>query len=442
MNRRVAVRLMLLSAAAVTVRVAGAASVRVAEARLWSAPHQTRLVVDVDGPLAHQIFPLADPDRLVLDLAQAELHGSLPLAAADDPLVTGLRSGVRDGTDLRIVIDLKQPVRARSFMLPPNETYGHRLVVELAPRATDAPVPVRRYTRGGDGEEARAVVVAVDAGHGGEDPGAIGPEGTREKDITLAVARLLAAHIDAHPGMRAVMIRDDDYFVALQRRIELARAARADLFVSIHADAFKDPRVRGSSVFTLAHGEATSEAARWLAERENRADMIGGLDLRERQDSLASVLLDMTQNATIEHSGLAAERVLGRLRVAGEVHSPRVQQAGFVVLKAPDVPSLLVETAFISNPQEERRLRSARHQAHLASTIFAGIVEYFAAYPPPATRFAAAAGSSERRHRISQGETLSGIAQTYRVPLQRLRSVNQLDGDRIHIGQELVIPGS
>ncbi|TVQ94692.1 MAG: AMIN domain-containing protein [Chromatiaceae bacterium] len=443
MNRRVAVRLMLLSAAAVTTRVVAATSVRVEEARLWSAPHQTRLVVDIDSPVEHRIFPLADPNRLVIDLARADLLGGLPLAAADDPLVAGLRSGVRDGTDLRIVLDLKQPVRARSFLLPPNETYGHRLVVELAPRQAAAAGPVRRSASGADGQQVREVVVAVDAGHGGEDPGAIGPGGTHEKAITLSVARRLAVRIDAHPGMRAVLIRDGDYFVGLRQRIELARAARADLFVSVHADAFKDPRVRGSSVFTLAHGEATSEAARWLAERENRADMIGGLDLRERQDSLASVLLDMTQNATIEHSGLAAERVLGRLRIAGEVHNPRVQQAGFVVLKSPDVPSLLVETAFISNPEEERRLRNPRHQERLAEAILAGIVEYFSAYPPPETRFArAGGGGGERRHRISHGETLSGIAQSYRVPVQSLRSANQLHGDRIDVGQELVIPGS
>jgi N-acetylmuramoyl-L-alanine amidase len=291
----------------------------------------------------------------------------------------------------------------------------------------------------------RDVVVAVDAGHGGEDPGAIGPAGTREKDVTLAIARKLAKRIDARAGMRAVMIRDGDYYVRLRQRIDKARKHRADLFVSIHADAFRDRRVRGSSVYTLSHGGATSEAARWLAERENRADLIGGVELREQNDVLAKVLIDMSQNATMEHSGIAAAKVLANLQRLGSVHQTRIQKAGFAVLKSPDVPSMLVETAFISNPDEEKRLRTGSYQNRMADSILAGIVAYFEEYPPPETHFARRRGGDigdgGRRHRIVQGDTLSEIARSYNVSLHSLRSANQLDGDRIRVGQVLVVPG-
>jgi N-acetylmuramoyl-L-alanine amidase len=430
-----------------------AADVTVIEgARIWHGPEHTRLVIDTAAPVRHKIFSLDGPDRLVVDIADARLKGALPEANSDDLLVSGLRSGVRDGDDLRIVLDLKQPVKVKSFALAPNDTYGHRLVIDVEPKggntATSAVLAATSKLTPDAGPSPRHlsvqpkyarhrdVVVAVDAGHGGEDPGAIGASGTREKDITLSVARKLAARIDKQPGMRAVLIRDGDYFVALRQRIAKARKHNADLFVSIHADAFKDRRVRGSSVYTLSNGGATSEAAKWLADRENRADLIGGVNLAERNDVLASVLLDMTQNATIEHSSIAASRVLKKLSALGDVHQSNIQQAGFVVLKSPDIPSMLVEAAFISNPDEEKRLRTGGYQNKLADSLLEGILDYFRDYPPPGTRFARQPGearddatSDARDHRIGQGETLAQIARRYNLSVAALSRTHRLEPD-------------
>lgn len=411
MWKKIATITSLLSIAAVLAALSGqvmAGQTTVHGARIWNAPDHTRVVLDIAAPVRHRIFTLDNPPRLVVDLTDARLRGTLPAADSDDLIVSGLRSGVRDGDDLRVVMDLKQAARIKSFELDPNETYGHRLVIDLSPKdpgaavlaaATATASPTIRKQQGAarpqaslsvqpKGGQQRDVIVAVDAGHGGEDPGAVGRSGTREKDVTLAIARKLAARIDKQQGMQAVLIRDGDYFVALRQRINKAREHQADLFVSIHADAFKDPSVRGSSVYTLSNGGATSEAAKWLAKRENSADLIGGVNLAERNDVLASVLLDMSMNATIEHSSLAASRVLEKLRSLGHVHQTRIQQAGFVVLKSPDIPSMLVETAFISNPTEEKRLRSANYQNQLADALLGGIMDFFRDYPPRGTRFA------------------------------------------------------
>ncbi|NBC48521.1 MAG: AMIN domain-containing protein [Gammaproteobacteria bacterium] len=445
----------LLAALMLMTVAAAAGQVSVDGARIWNGPDHTRFVVDTEAPVEHKVFALKDPHRLVIDLIDARLDGGLPDPAADDRVVAGLRSGIRAGDDLRLVLDLKQPARAKSFNLEPNGTYGHRLVIDLMPKVEagrSAPLTAASINRRsgypsvhGARPATRDLVIAVDAGHGGEDPGAIGAHGTREKDVTLAISRKLARRINAHPGLRGVLVRDGDYYIRLRERIEIARKHKADLFVSIHADAFKDRRVRGSSVFTLSAGGATSEAARWLAERENRADLIGGVDLKKRDDILATVLLEMSQNATLELSDVAADKVLAKLRGLGEVHQKRIQKAGFAVLKSPDIPSMLVETAFISNPSEEQRLRDRAYQDRLAQAILDGIIEYFAEYPPPGTRFAKARSAitaSERRHRIESGDTLSEIAQSYGVKLGSLRHLNRLDGDRIRAGQVLIIPES
>jgi N-acetylmuramoyl-L-alanine amidase len=410
---RIAKNLFLFSALFVAASLAWAGQVQVNGARIWNAPDHTRIVLDTAAPIRHKIFSLDGPHRLVVDVSDARLVGQLPDASDDDALVAGMRSGVRGEDDLRVVIDLKQACRAKSFQLEPNGTYGHRLVIDVSARSgggrvpsnggdspagapsnvaavrEQAPAPVTKHLSvQAKGTRHRDVIIAVDAGHGGEDPGAIGPSGTHEKKVTLEISRKLAARINRQRGMRAVLIRDGDYFIPLRKRIEKARRHRADLFVSIHADAFTDRRVRGSSVYTLSNGGATSEAARWLAERENRSDLIGGVKLAEQNEVLAGVLLDMTQNATIEHSSIAAERVLKKLRALGDVHQTQIQKAGFAVLKSPDIPSMLVETAFISNPDEEKRLRSSAYQDKLAAYLVEGIVNYFEDYPPPGTRFA------------------------------------------------------
>lgn len=449
---------MLVATALVAVStLAIAAQVAVTGARVSTTGDKTRLVLDLGGSVTHRIFALEGPDRLVVDIPDARLATKLPAAHADDPRLVGLRSGVREGDDLRVVLDLRHQVRVKSFLLPPEGGRGHRLVIDVLPKAgaaassavssavsarPGAPSPAAstgHMSVQSRGDAGRSVVVAIDAGHGGKDPGATGPRGTREKDVTLAIAKRLEVLVKKEPGMRPYLTRDGDYFVPLRTRIHKARKARADIFVSIHADAFTNPKVRGSSVFTLSRRGASSEAAKWLAHRENSADLVGGVDLSESDDLLATVLLDMSQNATLEHSNEAAGAVLRNLGRLGEIHNPHVQRAGFVVLKSPDVPSMLIETAFISNPQEEKRLRTTAYQERLAKAILGGVKAYFRKYPPPGVRLADAAG--ERRHTIVGGDTLGEIAKRYHVSLASLRSANSLEGDTIRVGQVLKIPG-
>jgi N-acetylmuramoyl-L-alanine amidase len=344
-----------------------------------------------------------------------------------------VRAAARNGDDLRVVLDLNRKARPKSFLLRPNDKYGHRLVIDLydaeqAPaRKVVAPKPA------GDGTP-RKVVVAIDAGHGGEDPGAIGARGTREKVITLSLARKLAKRINRESGMRAVLIRDGDYYVSLRKRIAKARAARADLFISIHADAFRNRSVRGSSVFVLSQRGASSEMARLVAKRENESDLIGGVSLDDKDDMLARVLIDLQQSVTYEGSVRFARESLRGLRQVNRLHKPRVEKAGFAVLKAPDIPSVLVETAFISNPAEERRLNDRKFQDKLVGALMKSILNYFNDVAPPNTRFA------QRRHIIRRGDTLSEIARTYNVKVDRLRVANNLRGDMVRIGQVLRIP--
>ena len=406
--------------------------------RLWAAPDHTRLVFDTSSPVSHSIFTLSSPDRLVIDVKNSRFSGSFPTLGDGNPLIAGVRSGQRDNGDLRVVLDLNRSVKPRSFVLKPNREYGHRLVVDLYDNgASPEPAKPQETKKASEPARARDVIVAIDAGHGGEDPGAKGRRGTYEKDVVLAIARRLKKLIDAEPGMRAVMTRDGDYYLGLRKRMDLARDHRADLFVSIHADAFRDRRVKGSSVFTLSQRGASSEAARWLAERENSADLIGGVKLEDKDDVLASVLLDLSQTATIQASHQAADKVLDRLERLGKTHKRSVQQAGFVVLKSPDMPSMLVETAFISNPEEERKLRDRGYQQKLARAIFTGIRDFFQYSPPPGTLLAEMA---PKEHVIARGDTLSGIAEQYRVSLNSLRSANRLKNDRIRVGQVLRIP--
>lgn len=413
-----------------------AAQVKVTNLRLWAAPDSTRLVFDTSEPVTHGLFSLKSPDRLVIDIANASLVGQLP-AVGNNEVLSAIRSGQRNDNDLRVVLDLRGKVKAKSFVLKPNRQYGDRLVIDLEPISSQAAAAAPEPVKSVDSNPLRDVVVAIDAGHGGEDPGAIGAGRLQEKDVVLAIARQLARLVNAEKGMKAVLIRDGDYYLGLRKRIRLAREKRADLFVSIHADAFNDRRARGSSVFTLSNRSASSEAARWLANRENSADLVGGISLDDKDDVLARVLLDMSQSGTQEASHQVARNVLGGLKQVGKTHKPTVQQAGFAVLKSPDIPSILVETAFITNPGEARKLRDPRHQQRLAAAVRDGLVDYFRANAPPGTLMAS---SRPKRHIITRGETLSGIADQYQVTLGNLRQVNSLSGDRIQIGQVLKIP--
>ena len=402
--------------------------------RMWPAPDNTRLVFDLSGPIEHSLFSLKNPDRIVVDLQNVRLRGQLPVADGKGSPIKGLRSAERNKNDLRIVLDASQTLRPKSFVLKPYGEHGHRLVLDLQHAkkkrvvAKSSREPIK-----GKKVKLRDVVIAIDAGHGGEDPGARGYRGTQEKKVVLAVARKLEALVKKEPGMRPVMIRNGDYFLRLRDRMNKARKARADIFISIHADAFHNPKARGSSVYTLSRRGATSEAARFLATSENNADRIGGVSLDDKDDLLASVLLDLSQTASLEASLDVASNILGGLKQLGKTHKRSVQSANFLVLKSPDIPSVLVETAFISNPEEERKLRTAAYQQRLAKAMMKGVRNYFERFPPPGTRLA-------RRHTIRNGETLSGIAEQYRISMQKLRVANNLNSDRLRVGQTLRIP--
>lgn len=388
---------------------AAAATPQVKALRLWPGPDATRAVFDVSGPIDYKLFELANPDRIVLDIRGADFAEGFAAPPAKGPL-KAVRVGRQGKSDLRIVFDLEQGVRPKSFLMPPQDKQGHRLVVDLFPRGRGQQVVKSAQSVPGDG--VRKVIVAIDPGHGGEDPGALGAAGTHEKAVTLAVAREFAKIVDAQPGMQAVMVRDGDYFVALNDRYRKAREAKADLFVSIHADAFNNADARGSSVWVLSPRGATSEAARFLADRENNADLVGGVSLDNKDDTLAAVLLDLSQGATMEASNAVAQNVLRALAKLGPTHRGYVEKANFVVLRSPDVPSILVETAFITNPAEEKRLTDPEHRARLATAILDGVKEYFAATPPPGTWFAANVAKARiaAEKAVAKGDSVSGIS--------------------------------
>jgi N-acetylmuramoyl-L-alanine amidase len=431
MRLLVALLLVLLSPHLLATQIEGV--------RLWTAPDHTRLVFDANGPASHKVFSLADPDRLVIDLEGASLADGFDASGITDRNLKRMRHAVRPDGNLRVVLDLKHALRPKTFLLKPNSSYGHRLVVDLYPVEATREPRVAKTTR--DIDRARDVVIAIDAGHGGEDPGASGSRyGTAEKIVTLEIAQRLKRLVDAKPGMRGVLTRTGDYYIGLRKRMSLAREHRADLFLSIHADAFRDKRVRGASVYVLSRRGASSEAARWLAAKENASDLVGGVSLDDKDDVLASVLLDLSQSATQHASLSAADRVYRQLGRVGKTHGKRVQQAGFMVLKSPDIPSLLVETGFISNPGEERNLRDPAYQERIATAIADGVAAYFGDAPPPGTLLAERQRKT-RKHIIERGDTLSEIATRYRVSLASLRRENSIRSDNhIRIGQVLVIP--
>jgi N-acetylmuramoyl-L-alanine amidase len=409
--------------------------------RLWRAPDHTRLVFDLSGPVDHKLMMLANPQRLVLDLEQVALNTRFDSVELKNSPITGIRSGIRNKSDLRIVLDLQQAVKPRSFLLKANGGYGDRLVVDLYDKGKSNK-PVKAAVK--KAAEKRDIIVAIDAGHGGEDPGASGPGRIREKVVVLAIARELEALLRQQPGYRPVMVRTGDYYVGLSKRRELARKAQADLFVSIHADAFKSPKAHGSSVYALSQRGASSASARFLAAKENEADLIGGVNLAEKDDVLAEVLFDLSMTASLDASLQVGGEVLRSMGGISRLHKKQVEQAGFAVLKSPDMPSILVETGFISNPGEARKLATKSYQRKMARSIYSGISRYFNS-TPPAGSYIAWQRSQEKtgsEHVIARGDTLSGIAQQYRVSVAALKQTNGLAGNTIKIGQKLTIPAS
>lgn len=465
MRAPLAVLGLLLMAMAVDV---WAATTQVRSVRLWRAPDNTRLVFDLSGPVQHSVFTLTSPDRLVIDINGATLAGPLNVATANTP-ITSVRSAQRTPTDLRVVVDLKKAVTPKSFTLAPNQQYGNRLVVDLFDNPADAnpppslpetsvatapSVPISpskpdvKLTPVPSGK--RDIVVVVDAGHGGEDPGASGGRGQQEKNVVLSIAKELQRQINAEKGFRGELVRTGDYFIPLRKRTEIARKKGADLFVSIHADAAPRSSAAGASVYALSERGATSETARWLADAENQSDLIGGagnVTLDDKDKMLAGVLLDLSMTASLSSSLNVGQKVLSNIGRVTPLHKSRVEQAGFMVLKSPDIPSILVETGFISNANEANKLTTSSHQQALARSITAGVKQFFQQNPPQGTYIAwlrdnGKLAQGPRTHTVRSGETLAMLAARYDMSVATLRSANALKSDELRVGQDLRIPSA
>lgn len=402
--------------------------------RVWPSPDNTRVVFDMAAEPQHKSFSLDKPDRLVIDLTNIKGGASLPAVNGESALVKAIRSS-GSGNSMRIVLDLTKASKANVFALPPTPPYGHRLVVDLPddqPQRNLPPPAIR---------VARDIIIAIDAGHGGEDPGSISPSGIYEKHITLPIARQLAQLIDRQPGMKAMMVRTNDYYIHVNRRTEIARGQQADLLISIHADAFTSPQPRGASVWVLSLRRATTEVGRMLEQTERHSELLGGVaevikdSANERY--LAQTVLDLSMNHSMVTAYQVANEVLSELGKVAHLHKKEPQAASFGVLKSPDIPSILVEVGFISNPQDEKLMRTATHQTKLAQSLFTALKRHFEKSPPADSLFAQ---QRAREHRVSAGESLSLLAQRYNVSVDDLRSINQLTSDSIRVGQTLRIP--
>jgi N-acetylmuramoyl-L-alanine amidase len=389
-----------------------AQQIRVSSVRYEAGASQSKIVLAVTDSPKHRVFVLDNPSRLVIDVKNAQAERALGQPSTSHPLFSHVRTAAKNESDLRIVVDLKQSITAKSHILASNNADNRHLIIDLLNKNSATGVDKdkksieklaqsRPSSHSGISDEQTGTttktpnsknkdavnkkqrfIIAIDAGHGGDDPGARGPNGTHEKQVTLAIAKKLEALINGQPGMKAKMVRKGDYYVGLRERMKIARQARADLFISIHADAFQNAGVKGASVYTLSRNGASNEAARWLANSENARERVGGVDLDDKEDVLASVLLDLSQTATQQASVSLASNVLKNFQNIGELHYNAVQKAGFVVLKSPDIPSILVETAFISNPSDELNLISNRYQTKMANAIFKGVLNYFEQLEP------------------------------------------------------------
>lgn len=449
---------------------------KISDVRIADRGSETRVVFDLSSPVQHSVFVLQNPDRVVLDIEHCDANGKLQASRVGGTLVKELRYAQKSSDNLRVVLDLNKAVSPKSFLLPPSAGKAYRLVLDLSSATTIAtaetiPTAVAETNTDNTANSAstskpisttistprvepviamqdapasyRDIVVAIDAGHGGKDPGAIGRKGTREKDIVLAISKRLKKLIDNEPGMRAFMTRSGDTFIPLRNRIQKASKNNADIFLSIHADAAHNRKAKGSSVYVLSPNGASSEAARILAKRENAADKIGGVSLENKDDVLKSVLVDLSQTATIDASIDLAEDILKELALVGNILRDKVEQAGFAVLKSPDIPSVLVETAFISNPQEEKRLKTAAHQQKLATAILKGLRRYAKDHAPADAIMANVQSSTPLvTYKVKSGDTLSGIAIRHDVSLVELRKVNGLRSDMLRVGQVLTIPAT
>jgi N-acetylmuramoyl-L-alanine amidase len=453
MNHSIIFTQVLFSILLSVASVAAWASNKLDSVRIWAAPESTRVVFDLTQAPRYADFTLSSPHRLVVDLEDTHLGVNLAKVANNSKLIKSIRYSTpqKKGT-LRLVLDLHKPVKANLFSLPPTAPYGNRLVVDLddsasAQSASSSSSSSTPSNFAASSQGLRDLVIAIDAGHGGEDPGSIGPSGTHEKRVVLEIANRLAAKINQTPGMRAVMTRRGDYFVNLNKRSELARNSKADLLISIHADAFTSPKPQGASVWILSMRRANSEIGRWLEQKEKHSELLGGAgEIIQNTDSeqyLAMTLLDMSMNSSMAISHAIAGDIIKDLNSVTKLHKHKPEAASFAVLKSPDIPSILVETGFISNPYEERQLKSGVYQDKLARAIHSGVLRYFASNAPSDTVLAKRGVSNSvgsQKHKVARGESLSVIAQRYQVSVTRLKQANNLRSDVVHVGQDLVIP--
>lgn len=425
------------------------------DARFWRDSEYSRLVLDTNQRVEYSVFMLEDPYRLVIDVTDTRLRVNLDGIDFSDSPVTGIRHAVRNGNDLRVVLDLARAVNPTSFTLEPNDALGHRLVVDLYDLDRSAPVREPQPPPEEVDSPRRDIVVAIDAGHGGDDPGAIGYDGRiREKDVALSISRAVYQRLDDMPGYRPILVRSGDYFVQLQRRPQLARNNRADIFLSIHADSFRSSRAEGVTVYALSQSTAEAENNRRVAERENSAGLLGGLtgetSLAQYEEDLALTLLDLSMSWSIEQSINAGAHILDSVGRVAVLRRDKPQRANLWVLRSPDIPSLLIETGYLSNPGEARLLTSSGYQRRLADAIVHGVRSYFRDTPPEGSLLAWQKANGELpdlnmpvggEYVVRRGDSLSEIAQRHDVSMRELRSANDLRGDVIRAGQSLVIPG-
>jgi N-acetylmuramoyl-L-alanine amidase len=422
--------------------------------RLWRAPDHTRVVFDLTGAVDHKLFSLKNPSRLVVDINKATNRASLSAVDLTNTPIKRIRSAAREQNDLRFVFDLKNNVNPRSFFLKKHAGNPNRLVIDFYDKAIVTEKTIEQVSQAAAVSARRNILIVIDAGHGGEDPGAIGPRRVKEKDVVLDIAKKLAANINQVDGYNAKLTRTNDYYVPLKQRRDFARKHRADLFVSIHADAFTKSSVKGASVFALSRRGATSERARFLARKENDADLIGGVgdvSLNDKDDTLKGVLVDLSMTATLGSSLDVGKHILKEMGSITRLHKDSVEQAGFLVLKSPDVPSILVETGFISNPQEAKKLSTPRYRKKMADSIFTGIRGFFEKNPPAGTYIAwKQSGGKEPQafdsgvafYKVSNGDTLSGIALNYNLTIAELKALNRLRGNSLSVGQTLKVKAS
>ena len=418
------------------------AATNVHEVRLWRSPDSTRIVFDMTGSATHKVFTLSSPDRVVLDINNVTMSADLSTLELLNSPINSVRSAKQGSTGIRVVFDLSKQVAVRSFFLKKNGKAKDRLVIDLSAKSGSKNKTKTKKTVHEIKKGRRDLIIAIDAGHGGEDPGAIGPKKIYEKGVVLGIAKELQAQFNKKKGYKAVLVRAGDYYIPLSKRRDIARKANADMFISIHADAFSSPKAHGTSVYALSSKGATSAFARFLADKENKSDLVGGVSLNDKDAVLSSVLLDLSMTHKMQASLDIGEYVLGHMGKISRLHSKRVEQAAFAVLKTPDIPSLLIETGFISNPAEAKKLATRSYRKKMANAIYQGVNDWFSKNASEDTYLAqqSSKGNKGAVYVVSSGDTLSGIANLYGVSMAAVKKANKLRKNSLRIGQRLTIP--